>query len=87
VRVVAIVPRRVESASNSPRSQLGSADSNSARGSATRGTILSSKILMDSNSPLKELRLMNKKRLEMGGTMRNSARLSMTNSRMNMSLF
>ena len=95
VRVVAVLPRRIESASNvsSPRDRLGSTDSdnqNAAQPSrvsprvsprASMGVggysprtgqnqaasgILSSKILMESTSPLQELRLMNKKRKELG---------------------
>ena len=122
VRVVAVLPRRVESASNmsGPKDRLGSTDSDSinnarpVQGSpknasasprggmpvngysprvggnqAAPGGILSSKILMESNSPLKELRLMNQKRKELGGSAaRNSARFSMTNKpRLNLSQF
>ena len=82
-KVTSLLPRR-DSSDIDPfqnRRMLGSAGSTSSRGSnrSGKGGILSSKILIESSSPLKELRMKNKER-KLNLTMNN--RMSMTcNSR------
>ena len=63
IRVATVLPRRMELADQSDK-RLGSSESSSRQGSARIGGILSSKILMSSSSPMKNLRLANKMRKE-----------------------